>query len=257
MRVVFLGTATSYGVPQIGCACSTCTSSDPHNKRTRASIYLETDENVHLLIDTGPEMRVQALREGVTWVDAVLFTHFHADHTAGIDDLKAFNAALKGVLPAYGDAGTGASLRQRFGYAFEGTPWVGLIPHVTFTTVDAEPFYVGPTCVQPVPMRHGSIRATGYRMGRFAYLTDTNHVPERSWKLLDNLDTLVVDTLRWEPHPTHMSVYQALELIDALRPRQAFLTHVSHRLEHAETNRRLPPSVRVAYDGLRLELPPG
>src|SRR5919198_3729608 len=147
MRVVFLGTATSYGVPQVGCRCATCTSTDPHNKRTRSSVWIQTDEGHRLLLDSGPDLRTQALREGITQVEAVLYTHLHADHTAGIDDLKAFNARLGGLLPCFGDAETGASLRQRFAYAFAGTPWVGLIPHIGFTTVDAQPFYVGKTCI--------------------------------------------------------------------------------------------------------------
>src|SRR6266536_3889561 len=187
MRVVFLGTSTSYGVPVIGCPCATCTSPDPRNSRTRASVYVETDEGVHLLIDTGPEVRLQSLREGVTRVDAVLYTHFHADHTAGIDDLKAFNAALGGVLPCFGDAPTGASLRERFAYAFAGTPWIGLIPHIGYTAVDAAPFFVGGTCIQPIPMRHGAIRSTGYRIGKFAYLTDTSGIPSASRVLLHDL----------------------------------------------------------------------
>ena len=165
MRVRFLGTSTSYGVPVIGCPCPTCTSTDPRNRRTRASVYVETDDGVRLLIDSGPEMRLQALREGITRIDAVLYTHFHADHTAGIDDLKAFNASLGGLLPCFGDALTGASLRERFAYAFAGTPWIGLIPHIGYTVVDSNPFYVGKTCVQPIPMRHGAIRssASGWR----------------------------------------------------------------------------------------------
>lgn len=254
MHVVFLGTSTSYGVPQVGCRCPTCTSTDPKNKRTRASVYLETDEGVHLLIDSGPDLRTQALRAGVTRVDAVLFTHLHADHTAGIDDLKAFNAALGDVLPCFGDAATGASLHHRFAYAFEGTPWVGLIPHIRFTVVDDEPFFVRGTCIQPIPMRHGAIRATGYRVGGFAYLTDTSGIPATSQALLYGLDTLVLDSLRWEPHPTHLSVPEALALIEALAPRRAYLTHVSHALEHELTNARLPAGVAVAYDGLCLEI---
>jgi len=255
MRVRFLGTSTSYGVPVIGCPCATCTSTDPRNKRTRASVYVETDAGVKILIDSGPELRVQALREGVTRLDAVLFTHFHADHTAGIDDLKAFNAALGGLLPCYGDALTGASLRERFAYAFAGTPWIGLIPHIGYTVVDGSPFFVGKTCIQPIPMRHGSIRATGYRIGNFAYLTDTSGVPASSRALLNDLDVLVVDALRWEPHPTHLCVPEAVELIAELCPRQAYLTHVGHTLEHETTNRRLPANVEVAYDGLDLALP--
>jgi phosphoribosyl 1,2-cyclic phosphate phosphodiesterase len=254
VQVVFLGSSTSYGVPVIGCRCGTCTSTDPRNMRTRASVWIQTDEGVRLLIDSGPEIRLQALREHVTHVDAVLYTHFHADHTGGIDDLKAFNAALGAVLPCYGDAETGASLRQRFAYAFAGTPWVGLIPHISYTNVDVQPFYVGNTCIQPIPMRHGHIRATGYRIGNFAYLTDTSGVPGTSRALLHGLDVLVVDALRWEPHPTHLSVPEALELITAVQPGHAYLTHVGHTLEHDKTNQRIGPNVEVAYDGLRLEL---
>ncbi len=254
MRVVFLGTATSYGVPQVGCRCATCTSPDRRNQRTRAAVYVESARGARLLIDSGPDLRAQALREGITHVDAVLYTHYHADHTAGIDDLKAFNAALGGVLPCFGDADTRASLQQRFAYAFEGTPWIGLIPHISFAGVDDAPFLVHGTCVQPIPLRHGSIRSTGYRIGNFAYLTDTSGVPGSSRALLHRLDTLVVDSLRWEPHPTHLSVPEALALIAELRPRRAFLTHVSHALEHAATNARLPGGVELAYDGLRLEI---
>lgn len=256
MRVVVLGTAWSHGIPKIGCRCATCTSPLPQNNRTRTSIYLETDEGTRLLVDTGPDMRIQAVREQVSYVDAVLYTHYHADHTAGIDDLKAFNAALGGPLPCYGDADTATSLRQRFGYAFEGTPWVGLIPHITYTTVDRDPFEVHGTRILPIPLRHGRIRATGYRIGSFAYLTDASGVSESSRAQLRSLDTVIVDCLRWEPHPTHFSLPEALALIADLRPRQAWLTHVSHSLEHASTNARLPDNVRMAYDGLRFEIPP-
>jgi phosphoribosyl 1,2-cyclic phosphate phosphodiesterase len=254
MLVRFLGTSTSYGVPVIGCHCPTCTSTDPRNMRTRASVYIESDDGVRLLIDSGPELRLQALRHGVTNVDAVLYTHLHADHTAGIDDLKNFNASLGGILPCYGHAETGASLRERFGYAFAGTPWIGLIPHIEFTPVDTSPFYVGKTCIQPIPMRHGSIPATGYRIGNFAYLTDTSGVPSSSRGLLHDLDVVVVDALRWEPHPTHLSVPQALELIAELHPRHAYITHVGHTLEQEATNQRIGPDVEVAYDGLELTL---
>ncbi len=254
MKVVFLGTSTSYGVPVIGCRCVTCTSTDPRNKRTRASAWVQSDERAHLLIDSGPEMRLQLLREGITQVDAVLYTHLHADHTAGIDDLKAFNARLGGILPCFGDADTGASLRQRFAYAFAGTPWVGLIPHISYTAVDAAPFFVGKTCVQPIPMRHGNIRSTGYRIGSFAYLTDTSGIPSSSRALLHDLSALVIDALRWEPHPTHFSVPEALALVEELQPQHAYLTHVSHTLEHETTNQKIGPQVEVAYDGLTLEL---
>lgn len=255
MHVTFLGTATSYGVPRVGCECATCTHPDPRNRRTRASVYLESYAGVRLLLDSGPELRLQALREQVSRVDAVLYTHYHADHTAGIDDLKAFNAVLGGPLPCFGDADTELSLRARFAYAFEGTRWVGLIPHITFTAVDDLPFAVGAARIQPVPMRHGRIRATGYRLGAFAYLTDTNGVAPSSRALLRNLDTLVVDCLRWEPHPTHFSVPEVLDLVADLQPRRTLLTHVSHALEHGATNARLAGTgVEMAYDGLRFEV---
>ncbi|MGI9147144.1 MAG: MBL fold metallo-hydrolase [Chloroflexota bacterium] len=222
--------------------------------RTRASAYVESDEGIRLLIDSGPELRLQALRQGVTHVDAVLYTHLHADHTAGIDDLKNFNASAGGILPCFGDSGTGASLRARFGYAFVGTPWIGLIPHIEFTEVDTSPFVVARTCIQPIPMRHGTIRSTGYRIGNFAYLTDTSGVPPASRALLRDLDVVVVDALRWEPHPTHLSVPQALELIRDLKPRHAYITHVGHTLEQEATNQRIGPDVEVAYDGLEVKL---
>ena len=254
MRVVILGSSTSYGVPVIGCRCATCTSTDPRNKRTRASAWVESDEGVHLLIDSGPEMRMQMLREGLTQVEAVLYTHLHADHVAGIDDLKAFNARLGGILPCYGDAGTGAALRERFAYAFAGTPWIGLIPHIGYTNVDAAPFYVGGTCIQPIPMRHGSIRSTGYRIGNFAYLTDTSGIPASSRDLLRGLRVMVVDALRWESHPTHLSVPEALELVDDVQPERAYLKHVGHTLEHESTHAKIGPRVELAFDGLSFEL---
>jgi phosphoribosyl 1,2-cyclic phosphate phosphodiesterase len=182
-------------VPVIGCPCPTCTSTNARNKRTRASVYVETDEGVHLLIDTGPEVRLQSLREGVTHVDAVLYTHFHADHTAGIDDLKAFNAALGGILPCFGDAPTGASLRERFAYAFDGTPWVDR-SRTSATRRHVAPFYLGGDV-------RSAIRAAwldprhGHRIGGFAYLTDTSGVPSASRALLRDLDVVVIDALRW------------------------------------------------------------
>jgi phosphoribosyl 1,2-cyclic phosphate phosphodiesterase len=254
MRVTFLGTSTSYGVPQVGCRCATCTSDNPRNFRTRASAFVETDEGVKLLLDAGPEVRIQCLREGVDFIDAVLFTHYHADHSAGVDDLKAFNAALGTSLPCYGDFDTRDSLRERFNYAFQGTPWIGLIPHITFTIVEKESFKVGATEIQPIPMHHGRISANGYRIGGFAYLTDTSGIPRSSRDMLRGLDAIAIDCLRWEPHPTHLSVDGALEIINDIQPKKAYLTHIGHALEHEATSRKLPPNVELAYDGLKLEL---
>jgi phosphoribosyl 1,2-cyclic phosphate phosphodiesterase len=185
MRVTLLGTGTSHGVPVIGCGCLVCRSPDPRNKRTRASAAIQAN-GVTLLLDTATELRLQALRHGIERVDAVLYTHFHADHVSGLDDLKAFNAVLGGPMPCYGNASTEASLRERYGYAFAGTPWIGAIPHVTFE-VATEPFDFGGLELIPVPLRHGRIMSCGWRVGDVAYLTDTNGIPPESARLLRDL----------------------------------------------------------------------
>ena len=252
MRLTFLGTGTSHGVPVIGCSCAVCTSPDPRNQRTRSSALIEVDGRA-FLIDTATELRLQALANGVRRVDAVLYTHFHADHTAGLDDLKAFNAALGGPLPVYGDAPTGQDLRQRYGFAFAGTPWLGAIPHLVFHEVDG-PLDVCGVPVVPVPLIHGRIRATGWRIGGLAYLTDCNGIPEPSRRLLAGLDVLVLDALRWRPHPTHFSIPEALAVVAALRPRRAYLPHLTPEVDHATTSARLPPGVELAHDGLVVEV---
>ena len=175
MRLTLLGTGTSYGVPVIACSCRVCTSDDPRDKRTRAAAFFEADGR-GFLVDTGPELRLQALRHGIRRVDAVFYTHYHADHVNGLDDLKAFNAVLGGPLPCFGNRSTEATLRARFDYAFAGTPFVGAIPHITFRSVEA-PFDAHEVTVTPIPLRHGRIEATGWRIGGAAYLTDCNGIP--------------------------------------------------------------------------------
>lgn len=254
MRLIVLGTGTSFGVPMIGCECPVCTSTNPHNKRMRCSAYLEVGDT-HLLIDTSTELRLQAIQNHIKRVDAILFTHYHADHVSGLDDVKAFNGIKGGPLTCFGDVGTEAQLQERYAYAFAGTPWVGAIPHIVFTVVDEQPFYAEGVEVIPIPLEHGRIRSTGYRIGNIAYLTDTNGISRSSRELLRGLDVMVVDALRQRPHPTHFNIEQALEVIQDVKPRQAYLTHMTHDVDHESTNAQLPPGVQLAYDGLTLEVP--
>jgi phosphoribosyl 1,2-cyclic phosphate phosphodiesterase len=253
MRFTVLGSGTSFGVPMIGCDCPVCTSSDPRNRRMRCSAYLEVD-GVNLLIDTSTELRLQALAHHIKRVDAILFTHYHADHVSGLDDVKAFNAVVGGPLSCYGDEGTHEALQERYAYALAGTKWIGAIPHIQFTTIDADPFEAAGVPITPVPLEHGRIRSTGYRIGNAAYLTDCNGVSQRSRELLRGLDVLVLDGLRERPHPTHFCIAQAVEVIQDLQPRQAYLTHLTHEVDHAAMNARLPAGIECAYDGLTLDL---
>ena len=252
MRVTMLGTGTSVGVPVIGCQCAVCRSTDRRNKRTRASAAVQAN-GATLLLDTATELRLQAIRSDIRRVDAVLYTHFHADHVSGLDDLKAYNAVLRGPVPCYGNAITEASLRERYSFAFDGTPWIGAIPHITFQTV-SEPFELFGLPLTPVPIQHGRIMACGWRIGGFAYLTDTNGIPAGSMKLLAGLELMVVDGLRYRPHPTHFSIAEAVAVIQQLQPRQALLTHLTHDVDHATLSAELPDGIDPAYDGQVVEL---
>jgi phosphoribosyl 1,2-cyclic phosphate phosphodiesterase len=253
MRLTFLGTGSSHGVPVVGCSCDTCTSPDPRNQRLRASALVEIQGRA-FMIDTGPDVRIQSLRAGIQRIDAVLYTHFHADHVHGIDDLKAFNAKLGGPLPCFGNAETETDLRRRFGYAFAGTPWIGLIPHLTYEVVE-EPFELLGVPITPIDMQHGRIRSCGWRIGGLAYLTDTNGIPASSMALLQGLDLLVIDGLRPRPHPTHFSIDEAAAVARELGAVSTLLTHMNHDVEHVRESEKLPPDVGLAYDGLVIDLP--
>ncbi len=253
MRVTLLGTGGSHGIPVIACNCAVCTSDDQRNRRTRSSALVEVGGRA-FLIDTPPELRIQAITHRIRRVDAVLYTHFHADHTHGIDDLKAFNAVLGGPLACYGNRSTADVLGQRFDYAFAGTTWVGLIPHLTFDVVE-RPFELLGVPIVPVRLQHGRIESTGWRIGAFAYLTDTNGIPPASLALLGGLDVLVLDGLRPTPHPTHFSIPEAVAVARDLRPARTYLTHLNHDVEHAREGATLPEGIELGYDGLTFELP--
>ena len=251
-RVTFLGTGTSHGVPMIGCRCAVCTSPDPRDTRWRPSILVEFGEGPSLLVDTGPDLRAQALRFGVQRVDAVLFTHAHADHLLGLDDIRRFNHLQRSSIPCYGDPETLREVGRIFAYAFSPKQEGGGVPRLELRPVEG-PFSVGGQVVQPVPLLHGAVRIYGYRFGRFSYLTDCSEIPESSWPLLDGTEVLVVNALRDRPHPTHFTLAQALDVIDRVKPARALITHVCHDLGHEATSRRLPARVELAYDGLRVE----
>jgi phosphoribosyl 1,2-cyclic phosphate phosphodiesterase len=256
-RVIFLGTGTSHGVPMIGCTCETCRSTDEHDRRLRPSIYLTVPGGPAILVDTGTDLRQQALAHRLTKIDAILYTHSHADHVMGLDEVRRFNALQGGSIPAYADARTVEELRKTFGYVFDPPREKGGgIPEIDLHAIDG-PFAIGSLAITPVPIMHGKRPILGFRFGSFAYLTDCSAIPEQSWPLLDDLGVLVLDALRHRPHPTHFTVAEAMAVVERLQPAKAYLTHICHDLPHAATNRTLPANVELAYDGLTLDVEVG
>jgi phosphoribosyl 1,2-cyclic phosphate phosphodiesterase len=254
VKVTFLGTGTSHGVPMIGCRCSVCTSTDARDKRWRPSIYVEADSGAGLLVDTGPDLRAQALAFGVTRVDAILYTHGHADHVVGLDDVRRFNAMQGGTIPCYGDERTLEEIRGMFSYVFDPrTPKGGGIPDITLTTIDGR-FEAAGEPITPVPVYHGQRVVLGFRIGGFSYLTDCSRIPAESWSRLEGVEVVVLDALRERPHPTHFSLAESVAAAERIGARQAFFTHIAHDLGHAPTCAKLPGSMQLAYDGLIVEL---
>lgn len=254
-ELIILGTATSVGVPVVGCRCAVCTSSNPRNHRTRVGVFVPAPEG-NFVIDTPPELRLQLVREKVEMVHAAVFTHSHADHIFGLDDLRIFGHRLARDIPLFCEESVEKQLRAAFGYAFE-PPTVNAhhfaTPRLAFRRIGPEaPFEILGQMVRPLRLLHGNLEILGFRINDFAYCTDVSGIPDETWPLLEGLDTLVIDALRDEPHPTHFSIGQALEVIDRVRPRQSYFTHLSHTLEYTETNARLPPGVRLAHDGLKI-----
>lgn len=237
----------------IGCTCAVCRSTDPRDRRLRPSIYVDVPGRASILVDTTPDLRQQALTHGVTRLDAVLFTHSHADHILGLDEIRRFNAMQGGPLPCYATAAAWESIRRTFYYAFDDVPRQGGgVPKIDARGIDG-PFTVGGVQIVPVPLWHGRLPILGFRFGTFAYLTDCSAIPDDSWPLVAGVDTLVIDALREKPHSTHFTVAEALDAIARIAPRRAYLTHMAHDLGHAETNARLPAGVELAYDGLVLD----
>ena len=239
----------------IGCACATCRSEDPRDRRSRPSVLVETDEGAAILIDAGPDLRSQALAHGVNRVDAIVFTHGHADHILGLDDVRRYNHIMKRPMACYADAHTVDDIRRLFAYVFDpAAPKGGGLPQLELFTV-AGPFCIGRQEITPVPVMHGARPILGLRFGGFAYLTDCSAIPDSSLPLLRDLDVLVLDALRERPHPTHFSLGEALDAASAVGARRTYFTHMCHDLPHAATCARLPAGVELAYDGLRLRCP--
>jgi phosphoribosyl 1,2-cyclic phosphate phosphodiesterase len=262
MRITFLGTGTSHGVPMIGCACATCRSTDPRDTRLRPSIFIETADT-NILVDSGPDLRAQALTHQIDRVDAILFTHGHADHILGMDDLRRFNSLQRSAMACYGDEQTLSDIRRTFGYVFDpATPGGGGLPQLELFRVmgrfSALPQQRSRTAssgieIQPIRILHGRRPILGYRLGAFAYLTDCSAIPDESWPLLTGLDVLVIDALRERVHPTHFSLNEATSAAQRIGATRTFFTHMCHDLPHAATCERLPAGITLAYDGLVVE----
>ena len=251
LRMTFLGTGTSMGVPTLGCECRVCLSSDPRDRRTRPSVLLEYDEH-KVVIDTSPDFRQQALEVNLKRVDAVLYTHGHADHILGLDDLRPFNLR-QGCIPLYTTRETEEIIRRTFHYSFGGATPNSSAPEVEFREING-PFELFGLEYVPLPLDHGEMPVLGFRFGRAAYLTDFSRIPPESMAQLHELDVLVLDALRDRPHPNHSTVEQSLALVEELRPQHAYFTHIAHDLCHTQTNARLPAGVALAYDGLAVEI---
>lgn len=290
IRVTVLGSGTSHGVPSVGCDCAVCRSPDPRDCRTRPSILIEVAPGPQdqadgpaagppapagirdaspqgsaaagafaravrsVLVDTSTDLRMQALANDVRRVDAILFTHTHADHVFGIDDVRRFNQMQKAAIPCFADADTVASLRRMFAYIFEPPKQKGGgLPQLTLFRI-AGPFSLGGVEIVPVPLLHGALPVLGFRLGSFAYLTDCNRIPDASWALLAGVQTVILDALRHRPHSTHFSLGEATDVVRTLGAPRAYFTHISHDLGHAATNASLPPGLELAYDGLVLDV---
>lgn len=252
MELELLGTGTSTGVPVIGCDCEVCRSDDPRDTRLRSSALVRSGE-VTLLIDTSPDLRYQMLRSGNQRVDGILMTHTHADHTAGMDELRRFNSMQQEWIPMWAPASAQADLRERFSYAFrQDFPVFGMKPDLDLRVInDTEPFDVSGIIVQPIPIMHGRMPILGYRIGDLAYLTDVKTIPDASWELLHDIDVLVLTALRTAPHPAHLSLEEAIPLVERLAPRRALFSHIGHDMGlHAEIAKTLPEGIELAVDGM-------
>ncbi len=265
LGLTILGSGTSHGIPMIACDCPVCTSDDPRDRRTRVSAvfhldarrsgpapgHLDRNAGPNLLIDCGPELRLQCVANDIRRVDAVLLTHHHADHITGMDDLRRFNWLQQGPLPVYAAAETLDRVRRMFSYCFEDDPkYPSAKPQLDPVRVDG-PFEIAGVQVIPVPLMHGPLPVLGYRVGRMAYCTDVNHIPDDSLSLLRDLDVLILGALRRRPHPTHFNLEQAVEQARRIAARRTLFTHIAHELPHAATNADLPEGMALAHDGLR------
>ncbi|MHC5108547.1 MAG: MBL fold metallo-hydrolase [Planctomycetota bacterium] len=253
VSAVILGSGTSHGIPMIGCECHVCSSPDPRDHRMRASLYVEID-GLRVLIDTGPELRIQCVANQVREVDAVLFTHHHADHVTGLDDLRRFNWIMKRNVPCYGNARTLKAIRQMFAYAFhqaDDSPHSR--PHIELIEIGDQSFEINGRAVTPIPLIHGTLPVLGFRFSNLAYCTDCSMIPDESIDLLQGLEVLILDALRHTPHPAHFHLEKAIAVARQLGAGETYFTHLAHEIKHAEVQDSLPDGMNLAYDGLRLQ----
>ena len=253
MQLTMLGVGSSAGTPVLGCQCITCSSTDTRNNRTRCSSVIRLNNGKNILIDTGPDLRQQALREGLTHVDAVLYTHTHADHLHGIDDLRGFCQIQRSQIPLYGSASTVAHISQKFSYALREASNFWDLPVLKANTIDA-PFELFGETIVPIPLKHGNSDIFGYRIGDIAYLTDVSAIPEPSFNLLNDLQVLLLDCLRLNSHPTHINVEQSLSYACRIKAKATYMIHMTHELEYQALSKLLPEGVYVGYDGLQLSV---
>ena len=251
--ILVLGSGTSVGVPMIGCHCKVCQSSDPRDKRLRPSVLIRFGAH-RVLIDTSPDFRYQALRSGLDRLDAILYTHSHADHILGLDDVRPFNFMQKHEIPIHGSAETLAVIERTFRYVFDAEPTESSKPQIVPRPFDHDAIPIGGLDFQPIRLAHGRGTVHGFRFGDCAYLTDHSVIPAEAAQQLEGLDVLFLDGLRHNPHPTHSTIEQSLETVARLKPKRAFFTHISHDLSHATVEARLPPHVRLAFDGLEIPI---
>ncbi|MCA8986093.1 MAG: MBL fold metallo-hydrolase [Planctomycetaceae bacterium] len=255
-ELIVLGSGTSHGVPLLGCRCPVCRSTNPLNTRTRSSILIQAPTG-NFLVDTTPEMRIQLLREKIELVHAVLYTHSHADHIFGMDDLRQFGHLLDRDIPLYCEPLVESQLRAAFSYAFQPPELItrrGAVPRLDIRSIGLDPFDLHGIRIQPLRLMHGKLPILGYRIGNIAYCTDVSEIPAETWPLMEGLDVLIIDALRFRAHPTHFNLRQAVEVSERLRPRKTYFTHIAHDLDHDLVDSRLPAGMRLAYDGLRIPL---
>ena len=253
MDILFLGSGTSTGVPSLCCDCDVCRSTDPKNKRLRSSILVR-NENNNLLIDTSTDLRQQCLVNNITNINHVLYTHHHADHVHGIDELRSFNFFNNTVIPCYGNKNTIEKIKKNFNYIFNGATQVGGgLPNLTLHTINGEVFTLGEVCITPLNIIHGKLEILGYKLNNCAYITDCSGMPNETKKQLKNLDILILNALGFDPHPTHFSLNQSLDAVAELKPKRAILTHINHEFDHTKVMAKLPKGVELAYDGMTIE----
>ena len=253
MKITFLGTGASHGIPVIGCKCEVCSSTNIRDKRLRSSIFIETDKN-NLVIDTGPDFRQQMLREKITRIDAVLLTHEHKDHTAGLDDVRAYNYLMRKAMSIYAESRVVDSIKREYSYVFSDDKYPG-IPELDLHIIQNEVFEINGENILPIQVFHNLLPVFGFRINNFAYITDAKTITEVEKEKLKDLDILVLSALRKKPHISHMGLEEVIDTIEELKPRRAYLTHISHmQYNYNELDKRLPDNVFPAYDGLSIEL---